>query len=269
MTGIGYSSNRGAVSVTIRGLNARHTEVSVKVPTQLEHLEHDLRKRLTAAVFRGKVDCVIRLDGSSSRSPVVADRALFDSINHALVTLIPDLSAAERREFALSHAARLAIKVADESVELSPNIEKTVERGFSEALKSFLASREREGRVLAADMKRRLKDLKSGAARVGRRAKVLAAKSVKLQASLSDQNPESASKGDITEELVRLGSHIAEAERALKGRECGKRLEFLLQEMLRESNTMASKAQDSVVQTEVVGLKVELEKVREQALNLE
>jgi uncharacterized protein YicC (UPF0701 family) len=268
MTGIGYSSNRGAVAVTVRGLNARHTEISIKLPTQLEYLEYEFRKSLGAAIFRGKIDCVVRLDGSTGKRPVFADRVLFQSITRAFLELVPDASSAEKRDFAVSHAAKLAIKLVDESVEVTPEIEKNAWQSFDEALKSFLLARVREGKVLVADIKKRLRTIRTGCKRISQRAKVIA-RSQRESSAGGEVNQDGIFRGDITEEVVRLLSHVKEAERAIKGRECGKRLEFLLQEMLREANTMASKAQDTIIQSSVVGLKVELEKVREQALNLE
>lgn len=268
MTGIGYSSNRGTVAVTMRGLNARHSEISVKVPIQLEFLEAELRKRITAAIFRGKVDCIVRFEAVGVKRPVVADKVLFDSLSRAFLELVPDATQSERRDFAVGHAAKLAIKLVDDSVVVDKHIEAEAIKAFDGALKSFLQSRAREGATLVADIKKRLKTLKTGAMRISKRAKILAAaqRDAVVSRELLQDN---ISRGDITEEIVRLTSHISEGERALKGRECGKRLEFLLQEMLRESNTMASKAQDSIIQSAVVELKVELEKVREQALNLE
>ncbi len=268
MTGSGFASHPEGISISIKGLNARHAEIALKVPPQLEGLEATLRRRLASAIVRGKIDCAVRIEplNLGARS-VVTDRRLFRELNNAFIELVPDATQAERREFSISHAAKVAIRLSEENSRI-PNLERITEQLMAVAIKQFQEARAREGRVLVKDMLKRLKTIGVGAKKISVQAKVLAKRFLK-NIVLAEGSGDTVWKGDVTEEIVRLYSHINEAEHTLRGSECGKRLEFILQEILREANTVASKAQDSAIQLAVVGIKVELEKIREQALNLE
>jgi uncharacterized protein (TIGR00255 family) len=286
MTGFGTADGAvaaGRLRLEIRTVNHRHLSVQLKVPGQLNDLEGALRERLRAHFDRGHVT----VSGRWLEEPPEADAVSVDverarSLVAALRKLASELKLAG--EVDLATVARLPEVVRVSRAEVAPDGSGVLAL-LDRAAEACVATREREGTALCADLTARLDTLAQLAARISgaapgrltRERDRLAAAIKELAAGvavdpgrLSQEIAYIADRLDITEELVRFDTHIGAMREALAGRDAaGRRLSFLLQEMGREANTMGSKANDAVIAEAVIAMKTELERLREQVENLE
>ena len=274
-------SAQGSLAVELKTVNHRYLEFQTRIPEELRPLEPAMREAVAARLTRGKVDC----------------RVTFTPVATAKRTLIPDagalssLQAASREVLARFPDAR-ALSVAevlhwpgvlaDESLS-ADQLKEDVLVLVGKALADLNQTRSREGAKLEAILRERLdrmsvlvKDaepLMPGAVRAF--AEKLAAKVAEAGASPSDERIHQeivlyAARIDIDEELTRLVAHVSEFRRVLdKGGACGKRLDFLCQELNREANTLGSKSVANEMTRISVELKVLIEQMREQVQNIE
>jgi uncharacterized protein (TIGR00255 family) len=289
MTGFGRGEVRSGplhVGVEIRSVNHRHSEVRVKVPASISSMEEALRQRLAAAFARGRVDATVNVSGLELPAPI--------EVNHALIAAYVRIAkeVAERHELggsiSLETALGLpgAVSLRGDNGALNPAQKEAVDSAFEMAVEDLQKSRAREGKHLAADVEKRLRAVEKHRAAIARQAKGLPVRYAKRlrarvdeieagrsvdPARLAQEVAILASRSDITEELVRLGAHVAEAIRCVKDPKepAGKKLDFILQEMHREANTINSKAEDLEIGRGALAIKAEVEKLREQAQNLE
>lgn len=290
MTGFGraeFELAGASFQVEIRSVNHRHLDLQVRAPRTLLRFEPELRRRLQPRFARGKVEVSVggrggapleslRIDEETAARYVQAARAL--GARHA-VSAVLDAG----RLLALPGVARLAEPELPEA-DLLPALLAAAERAADAAV----AMRQSEGAALARELEVRLARVEAlvedVAARAGavqaaakerlrKRTEQLAAEfGQRDEARLAQELVWAADRLDVTEELVRLGSHALQFRAALEGSApegVGRRLEFLLQEMLREVNTVGSKSADAPAAHLVVDLKTELERAREQVLNVE
>lgn len=287
MTGFGNAEGAvGAahVAVEVRSVNHRFFSPSIKLPSSLARWEPDVRDALRRSISRGHVTVTARIDRTRG-SDAVIDEGRFSAyvqrlrdlkekyvlegpIDLATVLRLPDVIASDADEDQGSAAELIAI----------------VDR----AVASLSASREAEGRRLAGFLSDRLAAVDASVKRLAARApERLVEQRDRLKASIAEltggvQVDEQrlaqeiaiiVDRLDVGEELDRFRSHIAAFRDALGGGNgtegVGKRLGFLLQELLREANTTGSKSNDSAMVQDVVGIKEELERIREQVENLE
>ncbi len=285
MTGYGEAAAQGRrakIAVQIRNLNHRHLDVQLRVPREYLSMEEELRRAIGQKVSRGRVELFI------TRSPFIKSQNRRLELDEALLSqYLHSLRSAKRKfglkgELDLSFLSNLPELFQLTEVEPSGEEEKgLVLRILSAALKNLEASREREGRQLTIDVQSHVKRLRKVCAGLRTEAHRI---SVRLKDSLSLKEGEGSmgteremaeagnwiSKGDINEELVRLKSHVEELGRLTRERKpVGKKMEFLLQEVLRELNTISSKAPQLPVVQLVLAGKEMVEKVREQAQNIE
>ena len=288
MTGYGRSQQQLGgrdISVEIRSVNHRFLEASIRVPRAYGYLEEKLKAFLQSRVSRGKVDVsvtVYALDGQGTE--VELNRALARGYVEALRGLSEELSL--RDDLSLSAVARFGdIFTVRRAPEDEEAVWADVQQVAARALDGFVAMREAEGARLRADL---LEKLDGIAARV-EQVEALAPQTVqryrerlaaKMQEVLADRNIDEqrlvqeaaifADRVAVDEETVRLRSHLAQFGRLLEaGEPVGRKLDFLVQEMNREANTIGSKAQDVAVTGLVVEIKSEIEKIREQIQNIE
>jgi uncharacterized protein (TIGR00255 family) len=194
------------------------------------------------------------------------------------------LGGAVSLESVLALPGAVTLRTADGA--LDPEQRAAVEAAFDAAVAELQRSRAREGRRLASDLTRRMRAIRRHRAAVARRAKGLPARCAKRLAArleeieggravepqrLAQEVAILAGRSDITEELVRLEGHVEESLRLLReaGEPVGKKLDFLLQEMHREANTINSKSEDLDISRRALAVKAEIEKVREQIQNIE
>jgi len=286
MTGFGAAEGAvagGRLRLEVRTVNHRHLNVQVKVPLELSELEQDLRERLRAHVARGHVTVSGRwIEEPPRAATVVVDRARAAGVVAALREAGRDLGLAGDVDLAL--LARLPDVLRVSRAETVPEREAVLEV-LDRAAVACAAAREREGAALAVELRARADALEQLRAQVAERApqRIVAerdrlrgavrelAEGVGVdEARLAQEIAFLADRLDVTEELVRFGTHLDALRRGLDGGGGGGReIGFVLQELLREANTMGSKADDAAMAQAVIAMKVELEKLREQVENLE
>ena len=289
MTGFGSAedrvSERGRLRVEIRTVNHRYFNPQLKLPGELAGVEIEIRERLRQLLERGHVAVTARwVDAPSERSVTV------DLIRAKQV-----LAAAQqlKKKLKLKGTVDLAFVARHPEVLTSSNgdaggepvrwsdVQPIVER----AARDVVAMREKEGEALAVELLARLDALAAGARVIEQQAPArLKAEHERLKQAVQELTASAtvdeqrlaleiallADKVDITEELVRFRAHIAAARAALGSDQAvGKQLGFLAQELLRETNTMGSKANDARITQTVIAMKGDLEKFREQLENLE
>lgn len=287
MTGFGAAEGPvagGRLGIEIRTVNHRFFNFAPKLPYDLSALESDVRERLRREFERGHVAVSVRWLESAAREATLT------------VNLERAREVAERlRE--LQQGAGLAGEVTVELVARQPDVLTTtvpaaqevtfadVEPILAQAAAECRRMRQREGGVLAAELLRRIALIEEGAARVEQAApERLRRERDRLQAAvrelaggiaiepqrLAQEIALLADRLEITEELVRLRAHCAAARSALgSDKAAGKELGFLAQELGREINTIGSKANDATIAQQVIAMKGEMEKIREQLENLE
>ncbi|MCS7236277.1 MAG: YicC/YloC family endoribonuclease [Armatimonadota bacterium] len=288
MTGYGAADGQ-RWQVEVRSTNHRFLEVVVRLPRELGALEERVRAAVAQRVRRGRVEVLVRDEGGSRCREAVVDTELARRYAQALDRLRQELGLEEpvslQSLLSLPEVVRLEEVRADaEAVwgDLRPVLD--------QALEGLVTMRTAEGQRLAEDLRRRLVRLEAWVDQVARRAEELpAAYGERLRQRVAellrglhpDYAPDEgrlamevaayADRCDVREELVRLRSHLQEARTLLDADQgaVGRKLEFLLQEMQREVNTLGSKAADLEVSRAVVEMKSELEAIREQVQNLE
>ena len=287
MTGFGSAEGAvqgGRLRLEIRTVNHRYFNPALKLPSELAALEGELRERLRQLLSRGHVAVTVRwLDAPPAQAGVSVDveraRLLLTGLRELKRRLrlrgTPDLAFVARLPDVLTVRNGDGVTVAWD--ELRPVAEA--------AAAEVIAMREREGRALGADLGARLAQLeRHGEAIAARAPQRLVAERDRLRRVVRELTEGAvvdeqrlaleialhADRLDISEELVRFRAHVAACRESLAGTTAiGKQLGFLAQEMLREVNTMGSKAQDAEIAQEVIAMKGELEKLREQLENLE
>lgn len=286
MTGFGAAEGKvagGRLRIEIRTVNHRYFNPQLKLPYDLSGVEPELRERLRALLERGHVAVSARwIEQPQSAAAVMLDLERAKQVVKALRELKkrlklkgdPDLAFVARHPDVLTFTG-------DGAVVTWGDVQPVAERAAAEVL----AMREREGRALAADLSARLDALAAGAKVVASRApERVTQELVRLHKQVAELaqgvqvDPQRlavevallADRVDISEELVRFATHLKAARAALAGTGAiGKQLGFLAQELLREINTMGSKANDAGITQAVIGMKGELERFREQLENLE
>ncbi len=269
----------GTLGCEMRSVNHRFLEVGVRLPEELRALEPQLRERVAGRVSRGKLDLVMRLR--------VPEAAASLNVNEVLVEQLGDLALrlhsrfpGMRVEFTelLQYPGVLRTEATDAAA-----LQAEAMALLDEVIDGFVQAREREGDKLATAISERVDGIERIAAEVreliplireGQRAK-LAARLADLPHPVDPGRAEQElvmwlQKLDVDEELDRLGSHVGEIRRVLRQREpVGRRLDFLLQEFNRESNTLGSKSVDARTSNASVELKVLIDQIREQVQNIE
>ena len=271
------------LTIELKTVNHRCLDISFRMPKNLAFLEDALRGRINLSPLkRGHVDVLVTYQNMREDARNVRiDQALLAAFNGALKLVRHDLDDYKRASAAevLSLSGALCVTQADEDIE---EVTALACEAFDGALEELLAMRGREGGHLAADLLQNLDDLSQLRQRVQARApevpeeyrKRLLSRLEEWQLSAADPQrvaQEVAIMADrcaIDEELSRLGSHIEQFAQSVRGEgEAGRRLDFLLQEMNREVNTIGSKASDARIAQTVVDAKCIIEKLREQVQN--
>ena len=290
MTGYGRgdSSVKGVqLAVEISSVNRRQVEVAVSLPNELDSLEADLRKIVLASVARGRVSGRVTLQrpsGKANRS-ILINEAQAEAYKKGLAKLADGMGL--RDDLSLETILRLPGVMEAGEDEVDPvAMLPTLKRALGLALGQLQDMRSKEGANLGRDLTKRLASLRRITKRVAKRApKVvehhrtrLLERLAKADIDVADADDERflrevvyfTDRSDISEELTRLESHFDQVDGCLISNEpVGRKLDFLAQEMFREVNTIGSKANDSEISQEVVTLKTELEKIREQVQNVE
>jgi uncharacterized protein (TIGR00255 family) len=291
MTGYGQGASEAAglrLTVQLRSVNNRFTDLRFRIPGELGVAEAELRRKILARVRRGRVELTVRIERSDG-----ADAQ--PTLNRALLAEVLQASRALREDYGVGGDLEQRDVVgipglfrADATeVEWGETELTALHRALDEGLRSLDEDRVREGGVLQRDLLERIARMKTLATNCRRRAEKMPARvrdrlierlralSPDLELDPSRAAQEAAvlaDRADVTEEMVRLEGHLDQAESLLAGTDdkpLGKRLDFLAQEIQRETNTLGNKSVDLELTRAAMELKVEVEKVREQVQNLE
>ncbi|HYY25543.1 MAG TPA: YicC/YloC family endoribonuclease [Candidatus Udaeobacter sp.] len=283
MTGYGEASHqaRGAkVSVQVRSLNHRHLDLQLRVPREYLLFEEEIRKVIRGKVSRGRIDLFI------NRSPAIGQERKLELDEELLRQYLSFIRQAKRKfqlsgEVGVSLLSNVPELFRVQEIEANPADERqSLFIALETALKRLEQSREREGRQLNKDMQSQINHLKkiatgfaSQAAEIGKRLEASALRGSGDATGINKEASDLASlvlKGDINEEVVRLKSHVAALAQVIREKNpIGKKIDFMLQEIQRELNTIGSKVpQLSIVQLVLAG-KERVEKIREQTQNIE
>jgi uncharacterized protein (TIGR00255 family) len=288
MTGFGRrqgSWSEGTVTVEVRSVNHRFLETSIRVPKSMSGLEERFKKTIQQRCERGRVDLTVVVQGSrGSARTVQLDVGLAKQYHQTLRTLQRTLKLKGSIDIGLLAGCRDIIALSEQPTD-DPALSKLVEKLGLLAVSDMAKMREKEGAMLAQDILARLGHVRDSRSAILSRAPHIAQDTFdrmkqRVEKLLTEAIPDLprlnqelaiyADRCDITEELVRLDTLMIQFEGALQGVEpVGKTLDFLLQEMGREVNTIGSKANDVAVRSGVVGMKTELERIREQIQNVE
>jgi len=275
------------ITVELSAVNRRQPEISVNLPRELEMLESPVRDAINAQVARGRVTARIGIHAADGKSSARAHLNL--PLAKAYATELARLAKSLKISGAVSLDQILrapGVFQTDEELVDAESIWPVVEKALKQALAALVKMREREGAHLAEDLALRIGVMRQSAGKIQKQAPETAENYRKhlleriKSAGIESIAPDDerllkevvvfADRSDITEELTRLQSHFQQFEDCRKSKEpVGRTLDFLAQEMNREINTIGSKANDAVISREVVTLKAELERFREQAQNVE
>lgn len=273
------------VLAEIRSVNHRFADYNIKVPRHYGFLEDKVRGYVSKYISRGKVDVYISIESyGDSDKQVTLNSALAESYLEALKKLRDEFSLKD--DISVSSVSRFSdIFLSERKEEDAEEVWQTVLLALAPAVEQFVRMREREGERMLADLQNRAAAMLSMVGDVEARSPERVAEYRqrlydKLQEVLSTSGIDEArilteaaiyaDKVAVDEETVRLRSHFTELDRILaSGEPAGRKLDFLIQEINREINTIGSKANDIQTAKIVVDLKAELEKMREQVQNIE
>lgn len=271
----------GSLTLELRSVNHRYLDLQIRMPEELRTQEPTLREAIAAQMSRGKVECRINLASrQSTQEPARLNQDMLSQL--ALWSAQVREKLPDARELSVAEVLHWSgvLEIPALSAE---TLHTTLHTLLHQALKDFAAARQREGEKLKVFLLERVTQIETLRITVSPRIPdAIAAYEAKLRARLLDALGSAddervlqeitlyASKIDVDEELSRLQTHLAEVQRVLsKGGAVGKRLDFLMQELHREANTLGSKAVDTEVSRSAMEMKILIEQMREQVQNIE
>lgn len=293
MTGFGrgeYSDEAGKITTEIKAVNHRYLDIFVKMPRKYAFAEEQIKALIKSRLHRGKVEVSVSVDNiGQSDTDIRLDTELAAKYYEALSELAGSFEFGEESRVSLNLLSRMPDVI--KTIPSEEDEEAFVRRLLSateKALDDFCTMRETEGARLAADLSERADTVEALKNKIEKRAPEIEKEyAEKFRARVNEildgvyEVPEErvaveaavfADKANITEELVRLDSHVSQLRAFLSsdGSEgIGKKIDFLIQEMNREANTIGSKSNDSEITATMLDLKAEIEKIREQVQNIE
>lgn len=288
MTGYGRGEAPGRhrkFTVELKAVNHRYSEIVIRLPRHLVVLEDRMRRRIQSYVSRGRVDVFLTIEeGEDCPRAVKVDKALALAYYGAINEIKHDLSLSGPISIE-QIISQPQVFMPEEGEDDPEDWWSAIDEALTAACRALLEMRLAEGKALGADLGQRLDYLENLVREMRVQApEVVQAYQARLtgriqelirdidvdEARLAQEVAHFAERSDISEELVRLDSHLNQMRAALGAETAvGRRLDFLAQEMFREINTIGSKAQDEVITARVVDFKSELEKTREQIQNIE
>ncbi len=289
MTGFGRSRKEGSgytVSVEMRALNGKQLDISVRIPKNFLEFEDSCRKLISERIRRGRIDSFVQIESTdiSQKTPHISlELARYYWVQLQQIHL--EIKATEAPT--LDHLLRIPhIYQTPEAVIDSEAVQQLLSAAMSEALDQVLRMRILEGESLIQDFQNRMAEIRDALAVVESRQGVVIEEykgklEERMKQLLGGTEPDEnrvlqeiafiIDRADINEEIVRLGSHLEQIQSLLTGSKLadGRRLDFLIQELHRETNTIGSKSTDMDIVQAVVRMKTEIGKLKEQAQNIE
>ena len=249
-------------SVEIRAVNHRYGDINIKAPRLLMPLEAQIKKQVSECLKRGKIDVFISQENTEQVASLpVVNRPLADAYVQLFRQLIDDYQLSGDLSLGLLTAQKDLLILQETSVE-EQQLSACLTDALSAALRTLLSMREKEGDATAVDILQRQQKLKDRLDRLGDDAGD--------PQRVAQEIAIFADRCDISEEVTRFKSHLDQFRGLMQQAEpVGRQMDFLVQELNRETNTMGSKSNDAELTRQVVVLKSELEKIREQVQNIE
>ena len=285
MTGFGAADAQWETwicQVEIRSVNQRFLDIRCRLPLGFQTMEPEIKKQIKAVSSRGKIDCSIKLEKGASEEKLKLnlERA------QRYYELLTEFEALSGRKVGVDARDLSSLNIIEENKSGEPpeKCEKVIRECLSRALEGLQEMKEREGQAMQSDIQQRLSSCGNI---VNSIEKLSQAEPERFRDRLQERfsqltegveiNPERleqeiallADRLDISEEVVRFRTHLEHMDEIMSQREVGKKAEFLMQELNREVNTMASKSNHAGISQSSVEIKSELEKVREQLQNIE
>jgi len=285
MTGFGAADAQWETwicQVEIRSVNQRFLDIRCRLPFGFQTMEPEIKKQIKAVSSRGKIDCSIKLEKGASEEKLKLNLERAQRYNE----LLTEFEALSGRKVGVDARDLSSLNIIEENKSGEPpeKCEKVIRECLSRALEGLQEMKEREGQAMQSDIQQRLSSCGNI---VNSIEKLSQAEPERFRDRLQERfsqltegieiNPERleqeiallADRLDISEEVVRFRTHLEHMDEILSQREVGKKAEFLMQELNREVNTMASKSNHAGISQSSVEIKSELEKVREQLQNIE
>ena len=288
MTGYGKAESatqNKKITVEIRSLNSKQLDLSIKLPVIYRPYEYEIRNQISQSVKRGKVDVYINVETTIDEGSVKINNELFKIHYNALSQICKENNielSPETNASMIQSVMRLPEVVSNDTADITEDEQKALMEAVSGAIAQLDSFRTQEGAILIADLLNRVDKIESlkeavtpfeKARTEAIRTKILESiEQLKVEVDKNRLEQEMIfyiEKLDVTEEKVRLTNHCKYFREVAAGEEApGRKLGFIAQEMGREINTLGSKSNDSQMQRLVVQMKDELEKIKEQVLNL-
>ncbi len=269
MTGFGavqFTSGAIKAVIEIKSLNNRYLDVNYYLPIGYNSIENKMRQVLQKSLQRGRVTVSLRIIDKPAQTIALNKGVVKAHIRYAN-SLKKEFKL--KNDLSLSDLIRLPGVLEAKETMINPDkLWPDIEKALKKTIITLVNMRKREGRSLATDVTEKLKQMAVNTKKISARAKFILKEKKK---KFSDEEFQSFQRSnDINEELSRLNHYIAEIKKLLKStNSVGKRIDFIAQEMQRETNTIGSKLQDKVVSNAVISMKSKVEKIREQAQNIE
>ena len=289
MTGFGrakYQVEGREYIVEIKSVNYKYSDVSVRLPRNISYLEEFIKKEVLKNVSRGKIDVNVTFNNCSSLGKNVSvNNEIAEMYIKSLRRLVEDYGVKD--DITAVNVSKMSDVLEIKSEDDEEQIKSEISIPLKEAINNFMEMKQKEGNELAKDMQARIKDILNKVEKVSELSTGLIEDYVvKLEARIKEilksnevdkQRLEQevviyADKCSIAEEVTRLKSHIEQFESLINEKEyitIGKKLDFIIQEMNRETNTIGSKANCLEITNEVINIKTEIENIREQVQNIE
>ena len=285
MTGFGAADAQWEAwicQVEIRSVNQRFLDIRCRLPLGFQTMEPEIKKQIKAVSSRGKIDCSIKLEKGASEEKLKLNLERAQHYNE----LLTEFEALSGRKVGVDARDLSSLNIIEENKSGEPpeKCEKVIRECLSRALEGLQEMKEREGQAMQSDIQQRLSSCGNI---VNSIEKLSQAEPERFRDRIQERfsqltegieiNPERleqeiallADRLDISEEVVRFRTHLEHMDEIMSQREVGKKAEFLLQELNREVNTMASKSNHAGISQSSVEIKSDLEKVREQLQNIE
>lgn len=280
MTGFGRAEGvfeGKKISIDIKSLNSKSFDLNIKIPLRYKEKEFEVRKILNDRIIRGKVDCYINIENLEETNDVKINRSLIDSYMNELKNIASDGPDFEY----LKMAVRLPDAITSRPDELTEGEWESLAKIVNNAVDKFQEFRKTEGKILHEELERNIKNIDKSLAEVVpyEQVRIDAVRERYMKTLKEFENVDETrfyqemayftEKLDIQEEKVRLSQHLKYYSEVMENEDFnGKKLGFISQEIGREINTLGSKANHAEIQKLVVMMKDDLEKIKEQTLNV-
>lgn len=287
MTGYGrgnISKNDREYQIEIKSVNHRYLDISVKMPRQLSYLEDAIKKEISSKVKRGKIDVFITFNNNSLEGRKIK---INTELAHAYIEELKQLAKKEKilSDIQVTEISKYPDVLNIQNEQDDDKLKEEVIEVLNDAIDNFISMRQIEGSKISEDLLKRLDYIQEKVTEISKLSTGLIEEYVvkletRIKEILKDQEIDKqrlaqevviyADKCSVEEEITRLNSHILQFKNLLNSDEAvGKKLDFIVQEMNRETNTIGSKANNLDITNRVIDLKTEIENIREQIQNIE